>query len=78
MTLKRGFRNLFNELGINKTIYGFRHYFTTHLLKSFDVNTVRKFTRHKSLNMLIIYNDEVNMAEKKDKVFDCFNGLEVV
>jgi len=24
--------------------------------------------------MLIVYDDEINLAEKKDKVFNCFKG----
>ncbi len=68
---------LFKDLGINKTVHGFRHYFITDLLRSFDVGTVRKFSRHKSLDMLIVYDDEINLAEKKDKVFACFEDIEI-
>lgn len=75
--IKQAFGVLFKELGINKTVHGFRHYFVTHLLRSFDVGTVRKFSRHKSLDMLIVYDDEINLAEKKDKVFACFEGIKV-
>ncbi|MBA7532967.1 Tyrosine recombinase XerC [subsurface metagenome] len=76
-TIQREFSALFRELGINKTTHGFRHYYITHLLKNFDVGTVRKFSRHSSLDMLIVYDDEVNLAKKKDKVFACFEGLNV-
>lgn len=75
--IKLEFGALFKELGINKTVHGFRHYFVTHLLKSFDVGIVRKFSRHKSLDMLIVYDDEINLREKKDKVFSCFEGIKV-
>ena len=77
ITIKREFKALFSELRINKTVHGFRHYFITHLLGEFDVGTVRKFSRHKSLDMLIVYDDEVNLAEKKDKVFSCFSQVKV-
>ncbi len=77
-TIKRDFESLFSQLGVKKSVHGFRHYFVTHLLKSFEVSTVRKFSRHKSLDMLIIYDDEVDLVAKKDKVFDCFSGMEVV
>lgn len=77
ITIKREFKALFSELRINKTVHGFRHYFITHLLKSFDVGTVRKFSRHKSLDMLIVYDDEINLAEKKDKVFSCFESIKI-
>ncbi len=61
----------------DKTVHGFRHYFITHPLKSFDVGRVKEFSRHKSLDMIIVYDDEVNLAEKKDKVFDCFETVKV-
>jgi len=77
ITIKREFKALFKKLGINKTVHGFRHYFITRLLGEFDVGTVRKFSRHKSLDMLIVYDDEVNLAEKKDKVFSCFSQVKV-
>lgn len=77
ITIKREFNSLFKGLKINKTVHGFRHYYITHLLKSFDAGTVRKFSRHKSLDMLIVYDDEINLKEKKDKIFSCFKGLNV-
>ncbi|MEA1965386.1 MAG: tyrosine-type recombinase/integrase, partial [Candidatus Aerophobetes bacterium] len=77
ITIKREFGALFKELGINKTVHGFRHYYITHLLRSFDVGTVRKFSRHKSLDMLIVYDDEINLSEKKDKVFSCFKKIKI-
>ncbi len=76
-TIKLEFKSLFENLGINKTVHGFRHYFITHLLKSFDAATVRKFSRHKSLDMLIVYDDEINLSEKKEEVFACFEGVSV-
>lgn len=77
-TLKRDFAGLFKELDIYKTVHGFRHYYITRLLKSFEISTVRKFSRHKSLDMLIVYDDEIDLSDKKDKVFDCFSGLNVI
>jgi len=49
----------------------------THLLKSFDVGRVKEFPRHKSLGMIIVSDDKVNLAEKKDKVFACFETVRV-
>jgi len=77
-TLKRDFAGLFKGLNICKTVHGFRHYYITRLLKSFEVSVVRKFSRHKSLDMLIVYDDEIDLLAKKDKVFDCFSGLNVL
>ncbi len=76
-TIKLEFKSLFENLGIKKSVHGFRHYFITHLLKSFSMGTVRKFSRHKSLDMLIVYDDEINLSEKKDKVFACFENIKI-
>jgi len=77
-TIKRDFAGLFKELNISKTVHGFRHYYITRLLENFEVSTVRKFSRHKSLDMLIVYDDEIDLSAKKDKVFDCFASLNVL
>ena len=77
-TIKLEFKSLFENLGINKTVHGFRHYFITHLLKSFSMGAVRKFSRHKSLDMLIVYDDEINLSEKKEEVFACFERIKIV
>ena len=66
--------NLFNELGIEKTVHGSRHFFTTELIKHYksDLTTVARFTRHNSLEMLTVYNDEIaseNDAELLSKAF---------
>lgn len=55
------FQNLLKELGISRTVHGSRHYFTTELIKHFksDLTTVARFTRHSSLEMLQVYNDEI-------------------
>jgi len=78
MTIKREFKGLFNEIGIEKTTHGFRHFYITTLLKSLDVRDVRKFSRHSSLEMLIIYDDEVDVKNKTADVFRCFEGLNVI
>lgn len=77
LTIKREMKGLFGNLGIDKTVHGFRHYFITTLLKRFDVRDVRKFSRHKNLEMLIVYDDEIDIGEKAIKVAECFEGLNV-
>ncbi len=62
----RGLRHIIQEtlqsIGVNRTVHGFRHTFTTKLIKAYDGNltTVARFTRHRNMDTLIIYNDEVN------------------
>lgn len=58
-------QRLFYQLGIEKTVHGFRHYFTTQLLKEYkgELTTVARFTRHKSLEMLQVYDDSLIEAK---------------
>ena len=72
--LRQIIQNLFNELGIEKTVHGSRHFFTTELIKHYksDLTTVARFTRHNSLEMLTVYNDEIaseNDTELLSKAF---------
>lgn len=77
----RGLRALvketLDELGIDKTTHGFRHYFTTTLVKNFkgDLLKVSQFTRHKSLEMLQVYFDETKKQEDLPKYYKAFNGV---
>lgn len=59
-------KDLFAEVGIEKTVHGARHYFTTTLVKSYksDLLRVAKYTRHRSTDMLLVYND--NAIDIKD------------
>ena len=77
MTVKRDLRAVLKPLGIEKTTHGFRHFYITTLLKKFDVRDVRKFSRHKNLEMLIVYDDELDIKSKSSEVFNCFSGLNV-
>lgn len=69
MTIKREVGELLTELGIEKTVHGFRHFYVTELLKTMDARDVRKFSRHRSLEMLMIYDDEVSVQAKAQHVF---------
>lgn len=69
MTIKREIGEILKDLGIQKTIHGFRHFYVTELLKSMDLRDVRKFSRHRSLEMIMIYDDEVSVEQKSKQVF---------
>lgn len=68
-TIKREFETIFSDLGYEKTVHGFRHFYVTELLKNMDLRDVRKFSRHHSLEMLMIYDDEISIKEKAKTVF---------
>jgi len=61
----RGLRHIvkaiFAEQGIDKTCHGIRHSFVTRLVKYFngDITKVAQFSRHRSLEMIQVYNDAV-------------------
>lgn len=79
MTIKREFKKIFEPLGIEKSVHSLRHSYTTTLLKKLkDVNIVRKFTRHKSLDMLIVYDDEIDIQHRAKDVFKCFSKIKVM
>jgi integrase/recombinase XerC len=75
VTVQREIKKLLNELGIEKTTHGFRHYYITTLLKKLDVRDVRKFSRHRNLEMLVVYDDELDMSHKAVEVFKCFDQV---
>lgn len=67
-------KDLFSELGIDKTVHGTRHYFTTTLVKSYksDLLRVAKYTRHRSTDMLMVYNDQVSDMRDLERYFKAF------
>lgn len=61
-SIRRIVKSLFNDLDFDDAfVHGLRHYFTTKMIKAFkgDLLKVAKFTRHKSLEMLTVYNDDI-------------------
>lgn len=66
-----------NALGIKKTTHGFRHYFTTTLIKTYkgDLLEVAQYTRHKSLEMLQVYNDNINRKADLPRFYGAFSGV---
>jgi integrase len=77
----KSIRNLINpllrSLEIDKTVHGFRHYFTTKLIQSYkgDLLTVSQYTRHKSLEMLQVYNDTIKHKADLPKYYETFSAI---
>lgn len=78
MTIKRVFKTLCEEITTEKSVHGFRHFYITALLKKLDVRDVRKFSRHSSLEMLIVYDDEIDVRKKTVDVFQVFERFNVI
>ena len=62
-------------LSIRNSTHGFRHYFTTRLVELFsnDLLTVAKFTRHRSVETLQVYNDNISRKNNLPKYYEAFN-----
>ncbi len=77
----KSIRNLINpilrSLEIDKTVHGFRHYFTSKLIQSYkgDLLTVAQYTRHRSLEMLQIYNDNIKHKADLPKYYQTFSSI---
>lgn len=65
------------KLGIDKSTHGFRHYFTTTLIKTYkgDLLEVAQYTRHKGLEMLQVYNDNIKKQADLPRYYDAFKGV---
>ncbi len=72
-------KDMLVHLAINRSVHGFRHYFTTKLIKCFkgELLTVSKYTRHQSLQMLEIYNDELLRQEDLPRYYRVFNEIKI-
>ena len=72
-------KSILNDLGINKTVHGFRHHYATKLIREMPSNltVIAQFTRHRSLEMLQIYNDSVLLEKDFVHYRDVFNNLPV-
>jgi integrase len=70
-------KDTLEELGIEKTTHGFRHYFTTKLIKTYkgDLLEVAQYTRHKGLEMLQVYNDNVKKQEDLPRFYSAFGEV---
>lgn len=70
-------KDLLKSLGIEKTTHGFRHYFTTTLIKTYkgDLLEVAGYTRHRSLEMLQVYNDTIKKQADLPRYYSAFSGV---
>lgn len=76
-SLRQIVKDLLNTLGIEKTVHGFRHYFTTKMIKTYkgDLIEVQQYTRHKTLGMLQVYNDRIKKKEDLPRYYSAFEGV---
>jgi len=70
-------KGLLTRLDIPKTTHGFRHYFTTTLIKTYkgDLLEVAGYTRHRGLEMLQVYNDTIKKQSDLPRYYLAFKGV---
>jgi len=70
-------KKILKDLKIEKSVHGFRHYFTTTLLKNYQGNLLRvaQYTRHRSLEMLQVYNDNIEMENDLPRYYKTFKSV---
>lgn len=73
-------KDLFETVGVDKTVHGTRHYFTTMLIKSYEGNLlqVAGYTRHRSIEMLQIYNDNILKDEDLPNYYRVFDFVKIM
>lgn len=76
-SLRRIIKDNLMALDIDKTVHGFRHYFTTTLLKEYkgDLLQVARYTRHKSLEMLQVYDDTIQERADLPRYYKAFSSV---
>ena len=77
--IRKSIKAVLDQLGIDNSVHGFRHYFTTTMVKHYkgDLLTVAHYTRHKSLEMLQVYNDAINAEADLPRYYEAFEGVKV-
>ena len=72
-------KRTFHTLQIDGGAHGFRHYFITKLIKSYkgELLTVSKYSRHRSIQMLEVYNDEVIRQEDLPRYYSVFINIRI-
>ena len=70
-------KQILTILEIDGSTHGFRHFFITKLIKSYkgELLTVSKYSRHRSIQMLEVYNDEAIREQDLPRFYDVFNDI---
>lgn len=70
---------IFSELGIEKSAHCYRHYYVSRLVKHFDGNLTKviAYTRHRSIETILIYHKEVIQQEDLPQYYEAFKGVKM-
>jgi len=78
-SIRKIVKGILDKLDIENTTHGFRHYFTTNLINNYkgDLLTVAHYTRHRSLEMLQVYNDQIKAEQDLPRYIGAFEGVKL-
>ncbi len=75
--IRKTFTDIFQKAGLpeGRSVHGLRHFFVTRMLEatSGDLLTVQKFSRHKSLNSVKVYDDRNRKKDLLPTFYQAFN-----
>lgn len=76
-SIREEVKKLLDILHIDGSTHGFRHYYITKLIRSYkgELLMVSKYSRHRSIQMLEVYNDEVIREEDLPRYYEVFNDI---
>lgn len=79
LSLRRMVKGVLRDLGVENSTHGFRHYFTTNMIKSYhgDLLKVAHYTRHRRLDMLQVYNDALDAERDLPNYINAFEGVKL-
>jgi integrase len=79
LSLRRTVKGVLKQLGIDNSTHGFRHYFTTNMIKNYkgDLLKVAHYTRHRRLDMLQVYNDALDAEQDLPNYINAFEGVKL-
>ena len=77
LSLRRTVKGILKHLDIENSTHGFRHYFTTNMIKNYngDLLKVAHYTRHRRLDMLQVYNDALDAERDLPNYINAFEGV---
>lgn len=79
LSLRRTVKGVLKQLDIENSTHGFRHYFTTNMIKNYhgDLLKVAHYTRHRRLDMLQVYNDALDAEQDLPNYINAFEGVKL-
>lgn len=77
--LRKIVKGFFEESGIEKSTHGTRHFFVSQLVKNYkgDLLEVARYSRHKSLEMLQVYNDNIKLKADLPRFYKVFEDIKL-